>query len=222
MYCDLLTMEHCVVQGECLSSIAHKYGFGDYRKIYDHPDNADFKKKRPNPNVIYPGDVLVIPDFEAKTEDCGTESRHKFRAKKLGTKVRIVLASDDGQAYGGKRYLMTIDGQHFQGKTTSAGLVEQVIPPDAKSGELVIFLNDGDGIEGYSFPLELGALDPPDQVSGAQARLLNLGFDCGSANGTIDDSTKAALEAFQEKQGLTVSGDLDDATIKKLRELHEE
>src|SRR5262249_23211668 len=31
------------------------------RHIYDHPDNAAFRLKRPDPNRIYPGDVLMIP-----------------------------------------------------------------------------------------------------------------------------------------------------------------
>jgi hypothetical protein len=33
--------------------------------IYDSPDNADFKRRRPNPNLIQPGDVLILPDVSA-------------------------------------------------------------------------------------------------------------------------------------------------------------
>lgn len=40
---------HVVKQGECLTRIAARYGFGDYRVIYDHPANTEFKRKRPNP-----------------------------------------------------------------------------------------------------------------------------------------------------------------------------
>lgn len=43
---------HVVKQGECLIRIAASYGFGDYRIIYDHPENAEFKRKRPNPNPL--------------------------------------------------------------------------------------------------------------------------------------------------------------------------
>lgn len=53
--------EHTVKAGECLSSIAASYGFRDYRTICDHPSNAAFRAKRPNPNLIYPGDVVMIP-----------------------------------------------------------------------------------------------------------------------------------------------------------------
>jgi hypothetical protein len=33
----------------------------NWRTIYDHPSNADFKRKRPNPNLIFPGDRIFIP-----------------------------------------------------------------------------------------------------------------------------------------------------------------
>lgn len=37
---------HTVQQGECFSSLASKYGFKDYRSIYDHSENAELKEKR--------------------------------------------------------------------------------------------------------------------------------------------------------------------------------
>ena len=219
-----MPVEHRVEQGECLSSIADSYGFSDYRTIYNHADNADFREKRPNPNVIMPGDVLTIPDITSKTVACETALRHVFTLKQAITKLRIVLASDSGELYCGKRYRLTVDGQDYEGKTDSEGLVEQTIPAGAKEAELVVFLSDSEEeeIEGYSLHLELGALDPPDYVSGAQARLINLGYECESVGGTLDAATQAAIEAFQEHNGLSVSGVLDDATVEKLRQLHEE
>lgn len=52
--------------GDTLSKIASSHGFNDYRHIYNHPSNANFRAKRPNPNLIYPGDVIVIPDKAGK------------------------------------------------------------------------------------------------------------------------------------------------------------
>jgi hypothetical protein len=53
---------HVVVEGENLSTIAAAEGFRDFRKLYDAPENAELRKKRPNPNLIRPGDEVVIPD----------------------------------------------------------------------------------------------------------------------------------------------------------------
>lgn len=36
-----MATEHVVLQGEHLSKISAKYGFLDYRTIWDHPQNAD-------------------------------------------------------------------------------------------------------------------------------------------------------------------------------------
>jgi hypothetical protein len=57
---------HRVAKGESLWSIAREYGFLNWRALYDHPDNAAFRKLRPNPAYIVPGDLLVIPGHENK------------------------------------------------------------------------------------------------------------------------------------------------------------
>lgn len=53
---------YTVVRGDTLTKIANRRGFRNWRAIYDHPINAAFKRLRPNPNLIYPGDVIQIPD----------------------------------------------------------------------------------------------------------------------------------------------------------------
>ena len=57
---------HVVEQGECLSSLTQLYGFSDYRQIYYHPNNSELRRKRPNPNVLYPGDEVFIAAKELK------------------------------------------------------------------------------------------------------------------------------------------------------------
>jgi hypothetical protein len=52
---------YIVKRGDNLSSIAQKHGIRSWQEIYSHPDNATFRSKRPNPNLIYPGDVVMIP-----------------------------------------------------------------------------------------------------------------------------------------------------------------
>jgi len=42
---------HTVVQGEHLTQIAAKYGFRDYRTIWQHGQNAALNAQRTNPNI---------------------------------------------------------------------------------------------------------------------------------------------------------------------------
>ncbi|HMA96785.1 MAG TPA: LysM domain-containing protein [Polyangiaceae bacterium] len=81
---------HAVRQGECLVTIARQYGFSDYKAIYDHPANAAFKKARPDPNQIFPGDRLAIPDQVPRTYsratggELGVPIRCTTQARRLG------------------------------------------------------------------------------------------------------------------------------------------
>jgi hypothetical protein len=56
---------HVVKTGENLSSIARKYGYSNWRTIIDDPTNAEFKRTHQNPNLIFPGERIVIPDKPA-------------------------------------------------------------------------------------------------------------------------------------------------------------
>jgi peptidoglycan hydrolase-like protein with peptidoglycan-binding domain len=53
-------------------------------------------------------------------------------------------------------------------------------------------------------------------VRQAQERLNQLGYDAGAPDGIWGPQTEAALKQYQEKQGLTPSGELDQRTIAEL------
>lgn len=54
-----------VAQDDCLWKIVGKAGFPpkDWEKIYKAPYNAALRKKRPDPNVIHKGDIVVVPAY---------------------------------------------------------------------------------------------------------------------------------------------------------------
>ena len=56
-----LPTRYRIKAGDTLVAIAKRFGFADWRPIYNHPDNHPFRHKRPNPDKIFPGDELVIP-----------------------------------------------------------------------------------------------------------------------------------------------------------------
>jgi len=211
---------HEVEQGECLSSIALLYGFSDYHTIYNHPKNAEFRQKRPDPNVIYPGDEIFIPDKELKHENRGTEKKHKFKVHPSKTLLRIVVKDENEKPLGGKSYELKIGDLILKGSTNSEGLLEQTIAADVTEGVLKLWRNPSTPGNYLSWVLRIGHLDPVTFATGIQARLNNLAFNCGNVDGIIGPKTKAAVRAFQEYYGLQVDGIPGPITQAKLKELH--
>lgn len=209
---------HTVTQGECLSSIAKKYGFAQWKTLYDHPENAELKKQRKNPSLLLPGDGVWIPEKEQKEVECAAGQKHRFTVKSPKALFRVVLKDGSGEHYGNKKYELTVGDRTWKGTTDGKGLVEQKIEQDAAEAQLVVWLDDKTS---HAWTLRLGHLDPAETVSGAQARLRNLGYDAGPIDGQPGPKLEAALRAFQKKNGLSETGTLDDATKDKIRAAHD-
>lgn len=212
---------YTVVQGDCLSSIAHQYGFADWRTIYNHGSNAAFRQKRPNPNVIFPGDEIFIPDTENRTEDAPTDSWTEFKIDNQKTFLRVRMMDGNNAAFSGKKFELDVNGTIQEGTTGGDGMIEKEIPADATEAKLTVWFDNDKTKPGVVWNLHMGHLDPGDQMSGVQARLKNLGYDPGPVDGVIGPLTRAALSGFQFSQNLTVSGNADTATKNKLKELHD-
>jgi len=200
---------HTVTPGECLSSIAARHGFADWRIVYDHPDNAALRQLRPNPNVLLPGDAVVIPDKRQRSEACATDRVHRFVAARPRCRLRIRICHASGRPYADTCYRLTVDGRAIEARTDADGLVDQPVPPQARRAELLLWAAEQPGAT-LRFALALGELDPADTPSGAQARLCNLGWQ---ADG---------LAAFQQAHGLPATGMLDIATADALRRRHDQ
>jgi N-acetylmuramoyl-L-alanine amidase len=207
-------------KSDCFESIAKKFGFGDYKVIYDHPKNAELKQKRPKPNLLAAGDKVFIPDKEVKEESCATEQKHSFQIITKKVKLRLVLKDDKGNFFADKKYELKVAKKLFQGSTDGKGFIEQEIPADAVKGQLKLFTED-EKLKVLTWDLALGSLDPVETDLGVQGRLRNLGFYYGSLTGRIDDRTKAAVEAYQSKNSMTPNGTVDDALRGKLRDSHD-
>jgi N-acetylmuramoyl-L-alanine amidase len=193
--------EYVVEQGDSLTSIAFERGFS-WETLWNHPRNAELKGLRKDQNIIYPGDVLHIPDKAVRFEQRPADARHKFVLKKTPDRLRIRLL---------KPYSLIIDGKILNRTTDDDGWVTEWISPGAKEGRLVI---EG-GEEEYE--IALGYIDPIDTVSGLQGRLSNLGFLGGKVTGEMDDNTVRALNTFQAANDLPKTGIPDEATLNKLK-----
>jgi len=220
-------MKHVIKQGECLSSLAGLFGLRSWQDLYDHPDNAELKKNRPNPNVVAPGDVVIVPDpgTKKKIVPCGTGKVHLFTVEAAKVKLRILLQNWQQEPYADKRFEVTIEGRKFPGRTNGEGLIDIPIPAAARSGRLQVWLDeeDDDPNPNIDRDLDIGHLDPPDRVTGLQARLHNLGHRC-EVNGNLDEDTLSAVRAYRAKAGLAEVEDdalIDDELRSSLLKLHD-
>ena len=212
---------HTVSKGDCMTSIAAKYGFGKYETIYNDPANSQFKTDHPNPDQLTPGAVVVIPDMKEKKFSKATDASHKFKLKLPKAKLKLTLKDDEGNALANKKYNLTIGNTVIEGTTDGAGLIDKDIPPEAGFGALTLWMDESNpSAQVITFSLELGSLEPPTTINGAQQRLQNLGYDCGGVTGVVNPATQEAIRAFQGKNSLTVNGTLDSATQNKLKDLH--
>ncbi len=208
---------HVVAQGETIASIAKDHSLATWQQIYDHPDNAVFRQKRPNPNLIYPGDVVFVPERETPRYSRPTDQRHKFSLNRPKQWLRIVVQDQDAKPLANTPYDLKVGPKHYKGETDGDGLLAQEIDVSASSGRLKI----GD----YLFKLSIGYLNPtvnaPDEgVSGVQGRLFNLGYPVGPIDGIIGPRTLSAIRFFQADESLPATGVLDSATRRKLLQIH--
>jgi hypothetical protein len=210
--------DHIVQQGECLSRIAAQYGFRDYLTVYNDPGNADLRKKRPDPNMLFPGDVIFIPDKTSKVVPAETAKEHQFRVPGSQRFLRIRVEDIDGKKVVSKPYELEIEGVITQGVTGPDGVIQQHIPVHAENGSLTVGQ--------HSWPLAIAHLNPLDDVdddgvSGIQGRLRNMGYDPGPIDGIMGPLTKAAIEEFQEDNPpLAVDGICGPLTRARLVEVY--
>jgi hypothetical protein len=226
---------HLVQPGDCISSIAFLHGFFP-DTLWNDPANAELRRKRKDPNVLVPGDVVAIPDLRPRAEDAKTGRVHRFRRKGVPEKLRIVLLRF-GKPRKDLQYTLDVDGVLVSGQTDDKGKLEHFIPPNAERVRLRI----GDDEE---HDLALGHLTPnveltaPSDVpwglaEGIEQRLRNLGYlddedeeedevwkDEELEPGELPRRLRRALEAFQSDHDLELTGELDDDTRAALDDMH--
>jgi N-acetylmuramoyl-L-alanine amidase len=206
--------EYVVEQGECLQSIAHRYGHF-WRTIWDHPANAELKRQRKD-NVLLPGDRITILPRRERVEARPTDQRHKFLRRGVPARLRLKLLDYEHHPRASQSCTLIIDGQIRSVQTNGDGMIDEPLPPDAREARLLV---DQEGTQ-VEYVFALGHVDPLDSTAGVQQRLANLGFYRGEIDRRPSPALRAALKAFQQVAELQPSGNLDKQTKQALENLH--
>ena len=203
---------HTVRQGECLSLIGQRLGI-PWKKIWDDPENQSLREKRGNPEILLPGDRIFLPEKDRRDEFAGAEKKHKFK-QPCKQELRICLRDHTHRPMVGVTYCYVIDGEP-QGEqdTGEDGIALCVLPRGVRKVDLELAW----GV----MAVDLACLDPANTTTGFQQRLVNLGFDPGEMGGTITDRTRTATIDFQKVEGIEQTGEIDESTIRMMRELHD-
>lgn len=202
---------YVVKLGECIASIAYEHGHF-WQTILNHPANRELKDARRNYHVLLPGDRLTVPPICLKEESAVTDKRHFYRLKGSSEVFQLRLLDVDEQPRANLQYILVIGQRTFTGTTDDQGQLRHSIPPNARRGRLIL----GSGQDTEEIELRLGDLNPTHAISGAQARLTNLGFDCGPIDGIFGPLTRNAIKRFQKAAGLPPTGELDAPTMQEL------
>ncbi|HWM93959.1 MAG TPA: peptidoglycan-binding protein [Thermoanaerobaculia bacterium] len=201
---------HRVRQGECISSIAHAYGFF-WEALWEHPENRALAEARKDPNCLAPGDEVFIPDRRPKSVRVPTGACHRFRLRTTPVKLRLELLND-GEPIANKPFRLEVDGVVREGTTDDLGRVECWVAPGAQQGRLVV--------DEEEYDVLLRHLDPVGIPAGIQQRLANLGLYDGPIEGELGDAVRAALAELQLAEGLAATGEPDSATLELLELRH--
>lgn len=204
--------DHSVSQGETVASIAHANQLADYRAIWNHASNREISRKR-DPNLLYPGDSLFVPEKRQKQIGGPTHRTHSFRKAAPENKLRLRMLDGNLEKIAEAEYTLRCGSETFNGTTDRHGMLEHTIEVDATSATLTF--------GGRDIDLQVGHLDPIEEVEGVQGRLQNLGYKIENIDGDKEsDEYKNAVKAFQGDNKLGVDGIVGPITTAKLKDVY--
>lgn len=220
-----MTTEHKAQQDDHLFDIARKHGFARIVPIWDHPQNAELKKRRKNPHILLAGDRIFIPDLEPKTVSAATNQRHRFVVAVDTLELHVKVHDQAFQPLHGAASL--IDRAKETAMQQDGDIFKAPVLSEARAATLDFPIGEG-GRQRPQIQIQIGRLDPLDTLSGQQQRLNNLGYFAGfvtpdpSEVKQPDAQFRWAVEEFQcDHMGSNqVDGILGPLTLQKLRDVY--
>ncbi len=161
---------YVIKEGDFLVQLAHKFGF-DADAVWNDPANADLKSLRPDPNILWPSDVLYIPEPSApKLFALDTGSTNTFTSSAPTVTLTQRFVGADATTYAGKAFTVK-ELDQLTGLTTD-GQGTATFPVPVTLDTVTITFTDS----GETWVLGLGNLNPINTLSGVFQRLQNCGY----------------------------------------------
>jgi hypothetical protein len=200
-----------VVAGDCLASIAHRYGL-PWQVVWNEPANSELRAQRKNPNILFPGDTVNIPVPTASPRPVRLGRYNAFSLKGEPSRVRVRFLVN-GEPLRNRIVEASVDGRTLSTTTDDEGNATIPISPATTAVDVTV-----DGWLKRRFAV--GHLDPIDTATGLQARLLQLGLYSGKVDGILGPLTDGAVRVLQKCAGLSVTGTIDHATRTALEKAY--
>jgi hypothetical protein len=212
---------YVVRQGDHLLGLAAAGGF-DAETVWNDPANADLKKLRVTYNILWPGDILQVPDPDPSWTPVQTGTTNAFTTGEHKP-LTISHTFKRGDAPMANKKYRTLGGTSDDASKTTDDQGKATFDVPVEADSVQILFEDGS-----SYVLLVGHLDPATTLPGAEQRLLQLGYLDDVGDLTNDEDARAerdqcvgvALSAFQAKNDLPSTGVLDAATAQKLAEVY--
>ena len=211
---------HVVQQGEYLAKMAFVYGF-DADQVWGDPKNADLKGKRPDPNVLAPGDVVQIPAAKKEGQPISKGTTNPYTVNVPKVKVAFVFMDGDNPLAGEECAVEGLgdpDPNAPPLSTDGGGKLSLDVPVTTR--ELAVSFPKREGMVSRFL---IGNVDPASEASGITQRLFNLGYLPSYFADYPDEANefvRRGVAAFQAENGLPSTGEVDDTTRKMLRDSH--
>jgi type VI secretion system secreted protein VgrG len=152
----------------------------------------------------------------AKQSDVGSGPGEKQRP------ITMHLHDDDLKAFANKRYRLVAGGLTFDGTTDAKGRLSEKVPAEVTAGQVTVWIGEYPTGPTVRWPIELrdDTIPAPNTVEGALLRLRHLGYYHGEVAGQLTSEARAAIRCFQADHELEATGELDQATAGKLKDVH--
>ncbi|MGA2451390.1 MAG: LysM peptidoglycan-binding domain-containing protein [Polyangiaceae bacterium] len=229
-------MEPYVIrQGDTLATLAYRFGF-DADVVWNDPKNDDLRKRRSDPNILKPTDILYIPErASAPSFTLVTGTMNSFVSYEPTVPIHVHFV-DRRLA---SQPLTVGELEDLTGLSTDSSGWAKFDAPVTLRTATVTFPEVP-----FTCTLRVGQLDPINTLSGSYQRLRNLGYIDATYDDTCSlDVVRSALAALKQdlaapssaapegpdddgatptnaNNGMNDDGTMDDETSKLLLETH--